>query len=81
MTTNTAFGLALSKPFIAKTQIKIEDLNIVHEMVETIKSAFSSRHSALKLEKKCKKALVVFSKMAKINFCTRKMFKIAKNAI
>ena len=51
MTTNTAFGLALSKPFIAKTQIKIEDLNIVHEMVETIKSAFSSRHSALKLEK------------------------------
>ena len=27
MTTNTAFGLALTKPFIMKTQIEIEDLN------------------------------------------------------
>lgn len=27
MTTNTAFGLALTKPFITKTQIEIEDLN------------------------------------------------------
>ena len=43
MTTNTAFGLALTRPFIEKTHIKIEDLNKVHGMVETIKSAFSSR--------------------------------------
>ena len=43
-------------------------------------------HSALKLEKKCnfqstKTHFLLFQKWQKINFCTRKKFKITKNAI
>ena len=45
MTTNTAFGIALTRPFLEKA--KIEGLDKVQEMVKTIKNAMVMRINEL----------------------------------
>ena len=45
MTTNTAFGIALTRPFLEKA--KIEGLDKVQEMVKTIKNAMVMRMNEL----------------------------------
>ena len=43
MTTNSAFGMALARPFFKKTSLTKESINQVTEMVKTIKKAFNAR--------------------------------------